>query len=158
MSFPSGQFPQVDQGESGIHVFVEDIEYVLPFSREKMRDWLSDIVTREHHALQEINIVLCSDEYLHRLNVEYLQHDTYTDIITFPLAQDPLTAELYISIERIVDNAHFLEIEVDVELRRVMAHGVLHLCGYGDKTESEQLLMREKENECLLLWEAIATD
>lgn len=101
-----------------------------------------------------LNCVFCSDEYLLNVNRDFLQHDYYTDIITFPLEQTKTrtTAELYISIDRVRDNAETQNVTFEDELHRVIFHGALHLCGFGDKTSAEEKLMRKKENEWLALF------
>lgn len=131
-----------------IHFFQENISF--PFrDRNKTKAWIRDCVQEENRDLQELSIVFCSDDFLHSLNVTYLQHDTLTDIITFPYSENPIHGELFISIDRIKENAATLKIPFLQELRRVMIHGVLHLCGYGDKSESAKMEMRTKENHYL---------
>ncbi len=115
--------------------------------------WLQEVINRESCRLHGISYIFCSDEYLHRLNVHFLQHDTYTDIITFPYSAPPaVEGDIYISIDRVKENAGSFGTEFDTELHRVMVHGVLHLCGYGDKTDEEEVNMRQKENEYLALF------
>ena len=124
----------------------------FPFhQRNKTKAWIKDCVTQEGHDLQELNVIFCDDEYLHTLNITYLQHDTLTDIITFPYQEDPIHGELYISIDRIRENATSNAVPFLHELRRVIIHGTLHLCGYGDKTTAEKQKMRLKENHYLSL-------
>lgn len=104
-----------------------------------------------------LGCIFCSDDYLLKINQDFLQHDYYTDIITFPLneTEKKTSAEVYISIDRVRDNAAQNKVSEEEELRRVIFHGVLHLCGYGDKTEAEQKVMRKKENEWLALFEPL---
>ncbi len=109
----------------------------------------------ERKVPQEINYVFCSDEHLLSLNRQFLRHDTYTDIVTFDYSGGlkNLVGEVYISIDRIRDNAKMLNLPFEVELRRVVVHGLLHLCGHRDKTKAEKAAMRKKEDHCLSLWE-----
>lgn len=110
--------------------------------------WISDVITSESYVLGEINYIFCDDDYLHKINVEYLDHDTLTDIITFDNSIGSMIhSDIVISIERILDNAKDFNIPFDEELKRVVIHGILHLCGYKDKSDSEAALMRLKENE-----------
>jgi rRNA maturation RNase YbeY len=130
--------------------YAEGCRFKLPASR-KHAHWLSEITRNEGLVLQSLAIVFCSDEYLLEINREYLQHDYYTDIITFDLSEHPneIEGELYISIDRTIENAAELKTSTLQETRRVMAHGLLHLCGYGDKSDQEALVMRQKEDHCL---------
>ncbi|RMF23790.1 MAG: rRNA maturation RNase YbeY [Bacteroidetes bacterium] len=117
-----------------------------------LRAWLQRLIEGENCTLQQLNFIFCSDAYLHGLNVQYLQHDTLTDVITFPYAAPPeIEGDVFISVERVRDNARELGLPFEEELHRVMAHGTLHLCGYGDKTPAEVAQMREKEEAALLL-------
>ncbi|MBM7418179.1 MULTISPECIES: rRNA maturation RNase YbeY [Chryseobacterium] len=109
--------------------------------------WLKDIILSEGKKLGEINYIFCDDEYLLKVNQDYLQHDYYTDIITFDYVKSKtLSGEIFVSLQRISDNASTLSKNYEEELRRVLAHGILHLCGYKDKTEEEEQLMRNKED------------
>lgn len=147
-----GVFPDLGHEEGVVELCVESIDFVLPFSEKAAQDWLTNIAAQEGHTISNLSVIFCSDDFLLELNINYLQHDTYTDIITFPYETEPVVADLYISVERVADNAKALGVPADQELRRVMAHGLLHLCGYGDKTSEEQSVMREKEDQCLKLW------
>lgn len=112
--------------------------------------WLSQIISSEKYTLGEVSFVFCDDEYLHKINLEFLNHDTYTDIITFDYSLGrEINGEIYVSTQRVKENASQLSIEFTEELHRVMVHGILHLCGYGDKTALEVKIMREKEDEAL---------
>jgi rRNA maturation RNase YbeY len=114
--------------------------------------WLSDVVESEGKLLGDICIVLGSDDWLLDHNVKFLNHDYYTDIITFDYStNDLVSGDLLISIDRVVDNAASERIDVVSELNRVVVHGVLHLCGYGDKSSDEAILMRQKEDYYLSL-------
>jgi probable rRNA maturation factor len=109
--------------------------------------WLKDIILSEEKKLGEIKYIFCDDEYLLKINQDYLQHDYYTDIITFDYVKGKtISAEIFVSLQRISDNASTLSRNYEEELRRVLAHGILHLCGYKDKTEEEEKQMRSKED------------
>ncbi|MEP3390023.1 MAG: rRNA maturation RNase YbeY [Reichenbachiella sp.] len=135
-----------------INFFYEDTAFELAH-KEIISSWIAHTITSEDHELSEINYIFCSDEYLHQINVDYLQHDYYTDIITFDNSEEEgiVESDIFVSIERVQDNAQDQGIPFEQELRRVLIHGILHLVGYNDKTESEQTLMREKENAYLSL-------
>ena len=112
--------------------------------------WITDTIKAEAHRLEEINYVFCDDDYLHKLNVEFLDHDTLTDIISFDYSIGKLIqGDIFISVERVMDNAQDFDVPFEDELNRVIIHGVLHYCGYKDKTEEEAKEMREKENHYL---------
>jgi len=109
--------------------------------------WIESTIINEGYKLEEINYVFCDDEYLHKLNVEFLDHDTLTDVISFDYCVGKMVqGDIFISVERVKDNAEDFKVEFINELNRVMVHGVLHYCGYKDKTESDASLMREKED------------
>ena len=109
--------------------------------------WISNVVLAENCKEDEINYVFCDDEYLHKLNVEFLNHDTLTDIISFDYSVGKIIqGDIFISIERVKDNAKDFNVSFIEELQRVIIHGVLHYCGYKDKTDTEAKFMREKEN------------
>jgi len=111
------------------------------------KPWLEDIVLSEGKKLGEINYIFCDDEYLLKVNQDYLQHDYYTDIITFDYVKGrTISGEIFVSLQRISDNASTLSKDYEEELRRVLAHGILHLSGYKDKSEVEEQLMRSKED------------
>jgi rRNA maturation RNase YbeY len=111
-------------------------------------DWISRIVDSEGFELGEINYIFCDDEYLHKINVEYLNHDTLTDIISFDYSVgNILQGDIFISVERVADNAKDFKVAFDNELKRVLSHGVLHYCGYKDKSPADVAIMRKKEDE-----------
>ncbi|RZJ33892.1 MAG: rRNA maturation RNase YbeY [Flavobacterium sp.] len=111
-------------------------------------DWISRIILSEEKSEGDINYVFCNDEYLHKINLQYLQHDDLTDIISFDYSVGKeLHGDIMISVERVRDNAGEFDVSFDEELRRVMAHGILHYCGYKDKTEHDAQVMRQKEEE-----------
>lgn len=112
--------------------------------------WLGQVVVEEGFEEDAISIIFCSDEELLEMNIHYLQHDYFTDIITFDYSEDSfISGDLFISIDRVMDNAGQLNVEYETELRRVCVHGVLHLCGYKDKSPTDEKLMREKEEHYL---------
>ena len=116
-------------------------------------NWIKEVFISEKKRFEEINYIFCDDEYLLKINREYLNHDYYTDIITFDNSVSSLiVSDIYISVERVMDNAGYYGVDFINELRRVMAHGILHLCGYMDKTQEDQQLMTAKENEKLLMF------
>jgi len=129
-----------------IHFFTEDISLTLP-APQATATWLQAVVQQEHHQLVHLNVILCSDRYLHAKNVHYLQHDTLTDVLTFDHADtaQAIEGDIYISLERVQDNAAASHTPWHQELCTVMVHGVLHLLGYDDHTPAEQALMRQKE-------------
>jgi len=119
---------------------------------QTLSQWLILIADRENLTIQSLSFVYCSDEYLLEINQQFLAHDYYTDVITFDLSNsDAIEGEVYISLDRIQDNSENLNESFERELCRVMAHGLLHLCGYADKSPDEKEVMRRKEGECLSL-------
>lgn len=136
-----------------INFFSEDISFELTQADSRVT-WLETCVNREGYSHQEINYIFCSDEYLLDINRKHLNHDYYTDIITFDLSELPkqLEADIFISIDRVRENAAEQEEEFEMELNRVLVHGILHLMGYRDKTDAEKLVMRSLENKELALY------
>lgn len=127
-----------------IHFFYENLTESVD---TKYQSWLEKIILSEAKKLGEINYIFCDDEYLLKVNQDYLQHDYYTDIITFDYVKGKtISGEIFVSLQRISDNASNLSKDYEEELKRVLAHGILHLCGYKDKTEEEQKQMRTKED------------
>jgi probable rRNA maturation factor len=118
---------------------------------KKTAAWIEKVVRSEKATIKSLSYVFCSDAYLLSINQEYLHHDTLTDIITFEYTEKKgqLDGEIFISIQRVKENASNLGIDFNTELRRVMIHGVLHLLGLGDKTPTQKKAMRKKEEECL---------
>ncbi len=135
-----------------ISFFSEDVD--LPnFNQDTVTYWLSNVCSNELKELEEVSIIFCSDEYLLEMNKQYLEHDYYTDIITFDYCVDnQILGDLFVSIDRVADNAILNNVTFDNELLRVMVHGVLHLIGYKDKSPDEELLMRSKEDHYLNLY------
>jgi len=112
------------------------------------KKWIEQVITSESYVLGEINYLFCDDDYLHKINVEYLNHDTLTDIITFDYnVGKTIYTDIFISVERVLDNAKDFNVEFNEELKRVIIHGILHLCGYKDKSPEDAALMRQKEDE-----------
>lgn len=110
--------------------------------------WIENIIESENKILGEISYIFCDDDFLHNINMQYLNHDTLTDIISFDYTEgDVISGDIFISIERVEDNANDFNVSFDEELKRVLAHGILHYCGYKDKSDSDALIMRAKEEE-----------
>jgi probable rRNA maturation factor len=118
------------------------------------KNWLKALVKEEGFELISAEFIFCSDDYLLEINRDYLQHEYYTDIITFDLSEEVQEIEgtIYISLDRVRDHAQTLKVDFNTELARVMAHGLLHLCGFKDKTKAEQAEMRKKEDYYLSKW------
>jgi rRNA maturation RNase YbeY len=117
-------------------------------NESQYEDWISRIIESEGFDEGEINYIFCDDEYLHKINVEYLNHDTLTDIISFDYSLgNVLQGDIFVSVERVRDNANDFNVSFDDELKRVLSHGVLHYCGYKDKSPKDEALMRSKEEE-----------
>lgn len=116
--------------------------------------WLQEVTQQENSQLAELTYIFCTDSYLHQMNVEYLQHDTFTDVITFDYteSQQAISGDVFISVERVQENAAHYQSTPGEELRRVMVHGLLHLLGYKDKSEEEKKQMRTKEDQYLRLF------
>lgn len=116
-------------------------------------DWLSQVILSESKKEGDINYIFCDDEYLHKINVEYLDHDTLTDIISFDYSVgNELHGDIFVSVERVADNAKDFEVSFDEELKRVLVHGILHYAGYKDKSEEDELKMRQKEEEKIAMF------
>ena len=109
--------------------------------------WLERVIDEEHKEVGEVNYIFCDDEYLHKMNVEFLDHDTLTDVISFDYTEGVVVSgDVYISTERVAENAIEFDVSFTDELHRVMVHGLLHYCGYKDKSDDDILTMRAKEN------------
>jgi len=137
----------------GIEFMVEDAPDFALADAEELVEWIERVAAVHEHRIVQLTYIFCSDEYLHKLNLEYLDHDTLTDVITFDNSDDAdiLEGDIFISVERVRDNARDLNIGFRDELHRVMIHGVLHLLGYHDKDLLSQTAMRAKEDHCLSL-------
>lgn len=139
--------------ESEINFYYEDIDFELP-ETTNYAGWISKVLVKNNASASNLNYIFCTDEYLLKINLEYLNHDYYTDIISFPYAEhpNPIEGDIFISIDRVKDNAINNKVLFDNELLRVMAHGLLHFLGYKDKTEEDQRIMRAKEEEMMALF------
>ena len=134
-----------------ISFFYESIEIKL--NEERLTSWLVKAIYLEEKKEGEINFIFCKDDYLIEINKEFLNHNTYTDIISFDNSLgNELHGDIYISYDRVEDNSVIYDVKVLEELKRVMIHGILHFCGYKDKTEEEKKLMRQKEDEMLKMF------
>lgn len=135
-----------------IRFFTEDIVFKLKDQRA-VKNWIKQVLNDHSIKQFDINFVLCSDEYVLKINRDFLQHDFYTDIITFDnsVSTEKLESDIFISIDRVTENAKKLHIAFDEELHRVFIHGILHLIGFKDKTAKEKQIMRDKENDSLKL-------
>ncbi len=129
----------------------EQIKHPFPGKEQVYRAWLESVASAENKTIDTLTYIFCSDDFLLDINIKYLGHDYYTDIITFPYTEDnDIVSDLYISLDRVRENAADFQVSFENELQRVMVHGLLHLLGYKDKTEEDQLRMREMENVYLL--------
>ena len=127
-------------------------EFILE-NEAAVASWLSAVIISENKKEGEINYIFCNDEYLHKINVEYLDHDTLTDIISFDYTMgNELSGDIFVSIERVIDNATDFEVSFEEELKRVLVHGVLHYCGYKDKGDEDERIMRMKEDEKIAMF------
>lgn len=136
---------------NSISFFNEDTNFELT-NTPLIKNWLQSIAKEQNKIISNINYIFCSDEYLLNINKKHLNHDYYTDIITFDLSEgDDIESDIFISIERVKENALKLNASFQKELNRVIVHGLLHLVGFNDKTEQEKVIMRKKEDSCLSL-------
>jgi rRNA maturation RNase YbeY len=132
--------------------FNYETEFILE-NEEAVSNWISNVIKSENKNEGEINYIFCDDEYLHKINVEHLGHDTLTDIISFDYTiGNEISGDIFVSVERVKDNSLDFNVSFEDELKRVMVHGVLHYCGYKDKSEADELLMRSKEDEKLAMF------
>lgn len=135
-----------------VELHIEDVDTTPSLNSEFLRSWFEQVCSVESKELGDVNVVLCSDEYLLEMNRTHLDHDYYTDIITFDYCEgDVISGDLFVSTDRVLDNANEMALEYPEELHRVCVHGFLHLCGYKDKSSEEEVMMRSKENEMLNL-------
>lgn len=141
-----------------INFFTEDINYALKH-KTKIKSWITATINEEGYRLEELNFILCSDSYLLRINQDYLQHDDYTDVITFDNSEElkTIVGDIFISIDRIKENAKQFNSTTPIELCRVMIHGTLHLLGYKDKTKAAKTQMTAKEDYYLTNYETNPT-
>jgi rRNA maturation RNase YbeY len=120
--------------------------------KTKLKQWIKTITEKEKHKLGTINYIFCTDDELLEINIKHLNHNTLTDIITFDYTEGKtINSDIFISIERVLDNSEKFKVTFDEEFHRVMIHGILHLCGYKDKSKADAELMRNKENAALKL-------
>jgi probable rRNA maturation factor len=134
---------------------VIDFHYETDFkltNEIQLTNWVVSRIESDAFKVGEINYIFCDDAYLHKLNVEFLQHDTFTDIISFDNTLGKIiSGDIFISVERVKENSKTFNTSFDEEIHRVMIHGVLHYMGFKDKSKEEQAIMRAKENQCLFL-------
>ncbi|WP_343486881.1 rRNA maturation RNase YbeY [Allomuricauda sp. d1] len=133
-----------------------DFNYEVDFrlnDEKKFSDWISRIFKKENSSFETLAYIFCDDEYLADINYQYLNHNTFTDIITFDYSKEGMiSGDIFISVDRVRENANSYEVLFENELQRVMSHGVLHLLGYKDKTEADRIIMRKKEDEMMTLF------
>lgn len=141
------EFPElpIEGQETPVALYFEDVAFDFPEAGE-LSEWVISIAKTEQRPFVEVNFIFCSDERLREINIEYLDHDYYTDVITFPYADDAVYGDIFISADRVRENAANAGVPFNTELCRVMAHGVLHLSGYGDKTPAEKAAMTARED------------
>ena len=138
--------------EKGEINFFSENGFVLQKEND-FRNWVDQVIASENKYVGDINFIFCDDEYLHDINVKYLSHDTYTDIISFDNSiGNTLHGDIFISTDRVEENSSSFNVDFMEELKRVVIHGVLHFCGYKDKSERDQELMRRKEEEKMKLF------
>jgi len=134
---------------------VEEIKFDLK-DKMKVKKWITEIIKSDGKRVGEIGYLFCSDDYLIQVNREYLDHDTYTDIITFDYVEGKVVSgDILISIDRIHENAEKFKVSFDQELHRVIIHGILHLLGQADKSDADAAMMRSKEDTALALWNSM---
>lgn len=144
----------VSTSKSKVYFFFDAVKVNLA-NRKALKNYIPQIFSKEGKRLEHINYIFCSDEGLLEINRKFLQHDFYTDIITFDLSSSSaVQAEIYISVDRVKENAQQLGVSFRAELHRVIFHGVLHLCGYSDKSKADQAEMRKKEEKYLKAYDA----
>lgn len=144
---------ELEDFESSINFYSEEIDFELP-NIENYTRWILKILENNASTAEYLNYIFCNDDYLLKINVEYLNHDYYTDIISFPYSEfpNPIEGDIFISIDRVKENALSNNVDFDNELLRVMAHGVLHFLGHKDKSVEDQQKMRAKEEEMMALF------
>lgn len=151
-------FPETEEVGAGIYFVSEHSDFEIP-DEALLSKWLETIISDNEYVLKVLTYIFVDDPQLLTINQDYLQHDTLTDIITFPYSQLPfIHSDIFISIDRVKENAKKFEVPFEDELFRVISHGLLHLCGFGDKTEKEKKMMRRKENEAIAALKAIKKD
>ena len=138
-----------------IHFYNQECNY-LPVARLKLRRWIAEVIRREGYSVGEINYIFCSSEYHRQMNRDFIGHDYFTDVITFEeregrVGEGIVSGEVYIDVDTVTDNAHVYNVLPVNEMRRVIVHGALHLCGHRDKAPSAERKMRQMENRYLKL-------
>ncbi len=155
LSLSMSEFPfplQENKDQQSVIDFHFEEVSITAFQAEVYVLWIKKTILHHQCKLGQLQYIFCTDEYLHRMNVAYLNHDTLTDIITFPYQEPPIVSgDIFISIDRVKENASERNLPFGDELSRVIIHGILHLCGYGDKNEAEAAEMRRMENEALFV-------
>ena len=141
-------WPGIHREEPSVNFTIHEIVFELPDAKRHAA-WIIDSIDAEGYDLERIDFIFCSDDYLLEINRKHLGHEDYTDIITFPFEENPIVGEIYISIDRVRENASTFTTGFENELRRVMIHGVLHLCGYDDHEEEDIEMIRAKEEQYL---------
>jgi len=135
-----------------VSFFNQSLSFKLK-EKTKLKNWIKTVTEKEKHKLGNINYIFCTDDELLEINIRHLNHKTLTDIITFDYTEGKtIHSDIYISVERVEENAKKFKVTFDEELHRVMIHGILHLCGYKDKTKADAELMRKKENASLKIF------
>ncbi len=136
----------------------EDVNQPI-LQKRVVKQWVEQLLTQEHYTVGDINYIFCSDEYLLEVNKEHLQHDYYTDIITFHYSEtNEIHTDMFISVDRVMDNAKTENSQIEEELVRVMAHGILHQIGWNDKTDDEAKEMRKAEQSAIQLFHTILSN
>ncbi len=136
-----------------VYLHNEAPRYELKGKKRRIRNWIKKILEEEHKKTGEINVILTKDAELLKMNMEFLQRNNYTDVIAFEYSGNPVSGDVYISMDRVIENAGKYGNKLEKEMLRVMAHGILHLCGYRDELRQEKAKMRNKEEEYLKKWE-----
>ncbi len=150
--FPSKKTPTFEPMlKSHIHFYFQDVQIPLG-ERTRLKTFIQKLLSKHGREILQLNYIFCTDPFLRKLNKTHLGHDYFTDIVTFDLSENPreLEAEIYISIDRVRDNAKSYQTTLKEELHRVIFHGALHLCGFSDKTPPEREIMEKQENQCLI--------
>ena len=124
----------------------------LPYPADALSNWLESVALNRQHAIHYLHYILCSDDFVLQLNLRHLDHDDYTDILTFPYNYFPIESEIFLSMDRILDNSVSMSLPFEEEFLRVCVHGLLHMMGYKDGTEEEKTEIRNAENEAILLF------
>ena len=137
-----------------IQFFSEDVNFNLS-EKQKRKQWLKELANIELFKIIQLNYIFCSDTYLHQINLDYLNHDTYTDIITFDNSEgnQEIEGDIFISVDRVKENAKKHQSDLETEMNRVLSHGLFHLLGYKDKKKTDAEIMRSKEESAIKLFQ-----